>query len=259
MYRFCFVLLCIWGQFSKCKPPGGLYLRGDLTEGFLRYRFGGLIFWGAYTWRGLFSEFYGMFTLYWTAIARARKPHRMGFLFTHKNGDFCGKGAKLFHTDLEGGASPISYRVCARTAIHLDGIKYSGLRTGIYLTEPSRPTAPASFSMCVNDLFQFCAVAVHTIPCSHYTTFTPYRVHTIPCSLYTVFTPYRVHSIPCSHYTVFTLYCVHTIPCSLYTLFTPYRVHTIPCSHYTVLAGKAIRKSVSIALVCVTCGIVGEG
>ena len=29
-------------------------MRGDLTEGFLRYRFG-----GAYIWRGLFSEFYG--------------------------------------------------------------------------------------------------------------------------------------------------------------------------------------------------------
>ena len=27
-------------------------LRGDLTEGLLRYEFG-----GAYTWRGLFSEF----------------------------------------------------------------------------------------------------------------------------------------------------------------------------------------------------------
>ena len=29
-------------------------------EGFLRYDFGGLIFGGAYTWRGLFSEFYGI-------------------------------------------------------------------------------------------------------------------------------------------------------------------------------------------------------
>ena len=28
--------------------------------GFLRYYFGGLMFGGAYTWRGLFSEFYGM-------------------------------------------------------------------------------------------------------------------------------------------------------------------------------------------------------
>ena len=33
---------------------------GDLTEGFLRYVFGGLIFGGAYTWTGLFSEFYVM-------------------------------------------------------------------------------------------------------------------------------------------------------------------------------------------------------
>ena len=34
--------------------------RDDLTEGFLHYWFGGLIFGGAYTWRGLFSEFYGI-------------------------------------------------------------------------------------------------------------------------------------------------------------------------------------------------------
>ena len=43
---------------SNYKAPGGLYL----TEGFLRYEFGGGgggIFGGAYTWRGLFSEFYG--------------------------------------------------------------------------------------------------------------------------------------------------------------------------------------------------------
>ena len=46
---------------SKDKPPGGLYLRGDLTEGLLRYEFGGLIFGGAYTRRGLFSEFYGIY------------------------------------------------------------------------------------------------------------------------------------------------------------------------------------------------------
>ena len=30
-------------------------------EGFLCYRFAGLIFGGAYTWRGLFLEFYGNF------------------------------------------------------------------------------------------------------------------------------------------------------------------------------------------------------
>ena len=49
MYRFCFVLICICGQFSKYKPPReGLYWRGDLTGGFLRYRFGGLVFGGAF-------------------------------------------------------------------------------------------------------------------------------------------------------------------------------------------------------------------
>ena len=48
------------GKF-QVQAPGGAYIwRGELTEGFLRYDFGGLMFGGAYTWRGLFSEFYGM-------------------------------------------------------------------------------------------------------------------------------------------------------------------------------------------------------
>ena len=40
----------------------GAYIsRGDLTEGVLRHKFGELnIFGEAYTWRSLFSEFYGM-------------------------------------------------------------------------------------------------------------------------------------------------------------------------------------------------------
>ena len=47
---------------SKYKPPPGAYIRrGDLTEGFLHHDFGGLIFGGAYTWSGLFWEFYGIF------------------------------------------------------------------------------------------------------------------------------------------------------------------------------------------------------
>ena len=46
------------GNFPS-KSPWRPYIRsGHLTEGFLRYRFGGLIFGGAYTYRGLFSEFY---------------------------------------------------------------------------------------------------------------------------------------------------------------------------------------------------------
>ena len=34
-------------------------MEGRVNRGFLRYEFGGLIFGGAYTWRGLFSEFHG--------------------------------------------------------------------------------------------------------------------------------------------------------------------------------------------------------
>ena len=48
------------GNFQVQAPRGAYIWRGDLTEGFLRYEFGGPIFGGAYTWRGLFSEFYGM-------------------------------------------------------------------------------------------------------------------------------------------------------------------------------------------------------
>ena len=60
IYHFCFVLLCIRGQIPSTSPPGAYIRTGDLTECFLRYNFGGLIFGGAYKWRGLFSEFYGI-------------------------------------------------------------------------------------------------------------------------------------------------------------------------------------------------------
>ena len=50
------------GNFPSTSPRGGAHIwRGDLTEGFMLYRFGGLIFGGAYTCRGLFSEFYGVY------------------------------------------------------------------------------------------------------------------------------------------------------------------------------------------------------
>ena len=42
------------GNFPTSSPRGAYIWRGDLKEGFLRYRIR-----GAYTWRGLFSEFYG--------------------------------------------------------------------------------------------------------------------------------------------------------------------------------------------------------
>ena len=48
------------GNFPSTSPRGACIWRGDLTEGFLHYWFGGLIFGGAYTWRSLFSKFCGM-------------------------------------------------------------------------------------------------------------------------------------------------------------------------------------------------------
>ena len=48
IYYFCFVLLCIRGQIPKTILRGAYIQRGDLTEGFLRYDFVGLIFGGAY-------------------------------------------------------------------------------------------------------------------------------------------------------------------------------------------------------------------
>ena len=58
---FALFYLVYEGNFLSTSPRGGYIWRGDLTEGFLRYRFGGLKFGRAYARRGLFSEFYGMF------------------------------------------------------------------------------------------------------------------------------------------------------------------------------------------------------
>ena len=44
-------------KFQVQAPRGGLYSEGRFNGGFFALRF-----WGAYTWRGLFSEFYGMYT-----------------------------------------------------------------------------------------------------------------------------------------------------------------------------------------------------
>ena len=47
-------------NFPSTSPRGAYIWRGDLMAGFLHYRIGGLIFGGAYTSRGLFSEFYSI-------------------------------------------------------------------------------------------------------------------------------------------------------------------------------------------------------
>ena len=57
IYHFCFVLLCIRGQIPSTSPPGGLYSAGDLTEGFLRYDFGGLYLEGLINGGAYFRNF----------------------------------------------------------------------------------------------------------------------------------------------------------------------------------------------------------
>ena len=48
IYHFRFVLLCIRAKFQVQAPRGAYIRRGDLTGGFLRYDFRGLIHGGAY-------------------------------------------------------------------------------------------------------------------------------------------------------------------------------------------------------------------
>ena len=48
------------GKFQVQAPRRAYIRRGDLTEGVLHYDSGGLTFGGAYTWSGLFLEFYGI-------------------------------------------------------------------------------------------------------------------------------------------------------------------------------------------------------
>ena len=73
IYHFCFVLLCIREQIPCTSPPGGLYSKGRFNGGFFVLRF-----WGAYIWRGLFSEFYGMlfnYALLYFAWGALMPPH----------------------------------------------------------------------------------------------------------------------------------------------------------------------------------------
>ena len=45
---FALFLFVFEGNFPSTSPPGAYICRGDLTESFLHYRLGGLIFGGAY-------------------------------------------------------------------------------------------------------------------------------------------------------------------------------------------------------------------
>ena len=57
---FALIYYAFEGNFQIQAPQGAYIWRGNLTGVFLHYKFQGLIFGGAYTWRGSFFEFYGI-------------------------------------------------------------------------------------------------------------------------------------------------------------------------------------------------------
>ena len=62
-YLFSLFYFVFEGNFQVQDPEEASIWRSDLTEGFMRYefgQFGGLVFGGAYAWKSLFSEFYGI-------------------------------------------------------------------------------------------------------------------------------------------------------------------------------------------------------
>ena len=78
IYRFALFYSLFGGNFQVQAPQGAFIRRGDVTEGFLRYEFGGLIFGGASTRRGLFSESYGIFQIH----GKTRLENEMARAFT---------------------------------------------------------------------------------------------------------------------------------------------------------------------------------
>ena len=60
------------GSFLSSSHRGAYIWRGDLTEGFCGTGLGGLYLERAYTWKGLFSEFYGI----WLEDRRHRRDQK---------------------------------------------------------------------------------------------------------------------------------------------------------------------------------------
>ena len=59
----------VFGAIFQVQVPGGLYLEGRFNGGFFA-----LPVWGAYVWRGLFSEFHGI-TLIFMSSSRDELTH----------------------------------------------------------------------------------------------------------------------------------------------------------------------------------------
>ena len=107
-------------NFPSTSPRGAYIKRGDLKEGFLRYRIGGPIFGGAYTWRGLFSEFHGIWRRYINCRAKIICRQMYGATCLTTQGcplmsmlHFCflGRGGGIQRETSDGSSSGI-WRIC---------------------------------------------------------------------------------------------------------------------------------------------------
>ena len=77
--KFTVLALCYFvfeGNFPSTSPPGGLYLEGRFNGGFFA-----LPVWGAYAWRGLFSEFYGNLN-YITLLRDIKAQYKLRYNFS---------------------------------------------------------------------------------------------------------------------------------------------------------------------------------
>ena len=63
------------GNFPSTSPRGAYIWRGDVTVGFLRYRFGGLIFGGAHRHGG---AYFRNFTVYFLGGVRSQRGEGWG-------------------------------------------------------------------------------------------------------------------------------------------------------------------------------------
>ena len=84
----------MWGQFSKYKPLGGLYLEGRFNGGFFASPV-----WGAYFWRGLYTEglIFGILRYFLLTLCEEKFPNSWpwNILFTLLHHDFNNPGYTL--------------------------------------------------------------------------------------------------------------------------------------------------------------------
>ena len=120
------------------------------------------------------TDDYALFTIYQTSFAPARKPYRIGLMFTHKNSDFSAIfvrerscTAPTLNEDLHISDTfvPLNWhsRTVAWTGPTKTEINIQKWGLSRSFRKPSQLMAPVRCSKCFSALFQFCAVTADTV------------------------------------------------------------------------------------------------